>query len=232
MFKVKRIVKTIINVLLTVFLLFAIVITVLAFAAQSNSARIPSLGGKCILTVLASSMEPVIMKGDIIISNKITLEDAKNLDVDTVITFVTGDINGDGIDDFNTHRIVEVVKDENGKTMYVTKGDNNIMSDDRNVLPEDIISVWGGARIAGAGKALNYLQRPTGFLLVIVLPLFAFFIYEVFVFVKKYLEIKNESKKLSSAEEEEIKKKAIEEYLRSQHENAAAEKNEESKVEE
>jgi signal peptidase len=223
MLKAKRILKAALNVLLTLFLLFAVVITVLAFAAQSNSARIPSLGGKCILTVLSPSMEPTIMTGDIIISNKITLEDAEKLEANTVVTFSVGDLNGDGIDDVNTHRIVEVTKDDNGKTTYVTKGDNNQQPDTDTVSPEQIISVWDGTRIAGAGNVLDYLQHPTGFLLVIVLPLLAFFIYEIIVFVKKYVEVKSEGKKvISVSEEEEIKRKAIEEYLRSQSENSAA----------
>lgn len=221
--KAKKILKTVINVLLTIFLLFSVVVTILAFAAQSNSARIPTIGGKNILTVLSSSMEPTIKKGDIIINKKITLEEAGKLEKDTVITFSTGDLNGDGVDDINTHRIIEVKTDNSGKTVYVTKGDNNLIADTENVSPEAVISVWTGTRIAGVGKVLNFLQQPTGFLVVIVLPLFAFFIYEIIIFVKKYMEVKNEGKKvISASEEEEIKKRAIEEFLRSQNANTEA----------
>lgn len=50
------------------------------------------------------------------------------------------------------------------------------------------------------------------------MPLVIFFGYEVYVFVKTVLSVKNEGKKvITAADEELIKQRAIEEYLRSQN---------------
>ena len=55
------------------------------------------------------------------------------------------------------------------------------------------------------------------------MPLFLFFAYELFVFIKTLLTVKNEGKKVITAEDEElIKQRAIEEYLRRQQESASA----------
>lgn len=227
----KKVCNIILNVIIWIFVVFSVAVTALAFAAQSNSARIPSIGGKSILTVQTPSMEPTIMTGDIIIGNKITAEEAKTLKVDDIITYSAGDLNGDGIDDVNTHRIVEVIT-EGDSVSYITKGDNNYVEDGFRVLPENVLCRYEGTRIAGLGRVLSFLQQPKGFLIVIVLPLILFFLYELFNFIKKFLEIKNSgTKQITAAEEELIKQRAVEEYLRAQKEKEEVQNAEEERTE-
>ena len=133
------------------------------------------------------------------------------------------DLNGDGKKEeeaINSHRIVSIIYDTDGKALqYITQGDNRKTNPvaDAPVDYQDVIAKWTGTRIPGLGGFLSFLQQPKGFLIVIVLPLILFFLYELFVFIKTLLGIKNSGKKvISAADEEVIKQKAIEEYLRQQ----------------
>ncbi len=216
----KKVLKIVLNVLLWLFVAFALVVTILAFAAQRSADGVPTIAGKCYLTVLSDSMSPTFKKGDLLLAKKLTGSEKAELQVGDVISYYT-DLNGDGQEnEINSHRIVEVVYDENGAVYsYITQGDNT----ETNPIPDApvrwqfVISRWDGGRIRGLGSFLNFLQQPKGFLICIVLPLIAFFLYEVFVFIKTFMGIKNSGKKvISTADEELIKQKAVEEYLRQQ----------------
>ena len=214
------------NVLMWIFIVFVVVITVLAFAAQANPDGVPSIGGVCILTVQTPSMEPTFYAGDIIIGKKISPEEMQNLKVNDIITY-KGDITGSGNrDELNTHRIIEVITDADGKiTGYRTQGDHNTMADKNTVDWQFVICKYEGTRIAGLGKVLSFLQQPTGFLLVIVLPLVVFFLFELVIFIRKFVEVKNAGKKQITAEDEElIRQRAVEEYIRQQAEEEARKK--------
>jgi hypothetical protein len=69
--------------------------TVFALAAQSNADGIPSLGGKCFLTVASDSMSPTFNEGDLLISSMLTDEEKMSLKPGEVITF-HADLDGDG----------------------------------------------------------------------------------------------------------------------------------------
>ena len=219
---VKKVLKIILDVFVWIFVVFAVVVTMLAFAAQANDDGIPSVGGKCILTVQSDSMNPTFFEGDIIIGQRLTLKEAASLKVDDIISYKTR-ING--VDTINTHRIVEITSDGDS-VAYITMGDNketNKVVDEGSVLPVNIVAQYTGTRIGGLGKVLSFLQQPTGFLVCIVLPLVLFFLYELFMFIKKYLEVKNSGKKqITAADEELIRQQAVAEYLRQQQEKEQA----------
>ena len=227
----KKVLKIVLNVFLWLFVAFAVVVTVLAFAAQRSADGVPTVGGKCYLTVLSDSMSPTFKKGDLLIAKKLTGSQKAELKVGDVISYFT-DIDGDGQEnEINSHRIVQINYDENGDVYsYITQGDNREMSrvPDEPVRWQYVISKWESGRIRGLGGFLNFLQQPKGFLIVIVLPLVLFFLYEVFVFIKTFLGIKNAGKKvISTADEELIKQKAVEEYLKQQAAQQAAQQAEE-----
>ena len=202
--------------------------TVLALAAQSNADGIPSLGGQCFLTVSSDSMSPTFEEGDLIFCDMLTKDEKRSLKDGDVITF-HADLDGNGSTELNSHRIVGINYDANGEVeSYVTKGDNektNSMADKNPVAWSHVIAQWSeGDKIANVGGFVSFLQTPKGFLITIVLPLIIFFLYEVYVFVKALLTLKQKNQgdapKLTAEEEEAIKKKAIEEYLKQQQENA------------
>ena len=84
------------------------------------------------------------------------------------------------------------------------------------------------SHIKGVGKAINWLQEATHFLLVIVLPLALLFIYNLVLFIQMIMQAKVASEKERLAaegygpaviDEEEIRRRAIAEYLASQQLN-------------
>lgn len=218
---VKKTIKIVVNVLLWVFLVLALFMTILAFSAQASNAGYPKLGDTCLLTVESDSMNGQdgkgFKKGDLIISHVLTDEEKQNLQVGDVITFFV-DLNFDGEKELNTHRIIER-KEQDGVITYVTQGDNREMSaqPDAPIGLSDIEAVWTGKRIGGIGAFIGFLRSSTGFLVCIVLPLAAFFIYELVVMINTINKIRNKGKKQITKEDEElIKQRAIEEYLAKQ----------------
>ena len=215
---VKKVLGIIGNVLVWVFVAFAVVITVLAFAAQANADGVPSIGGKAILTIQTPSMEPTYKVGDIVIGTKLTPDEMHNLEVGDIITYAAGDLNGDGVRDLNTHRIIEVINAGTDNVAYRTKGDGNQVADATLVDWQYVIcQCTEKSKIPALGSVLNFLQKPTGFLVVIVLPLVLFFVYELVMFFRKLYEVKNSGKKkITAADEELIRQRAVEEYIRQQ----------------
>lgn len=230
---VKKVLGIIGNVLIWVFVAFAIVVTVLAFAAQANADGIPAIGGKTILTVQTPSMEPTFKVGDIIIGTKLSPEQMRELKVGDIITYAAGDLDGDGVRDLNTHRITEVIGEGTDDVSYRTKGDGNAIADATPVSWQYVIcKCTEKDRIPALGSVLNFLQQPTGFLVVVVLPLVLFFVYELVVFFRKLYEVKNSGKKqITAADEELIRQRAIEEYIRQQQAQKEAEEAEAKQAE-
>lgn len=228
--KTRKTIKIILNVLLWAFVLFAVVITVLVFAAQNDENGVPSIGGKCIITIQSDSMKPTFEQGDMIIGQKLTDDEKQSLKPksdDYEGDIITFPIEIQGVPTFNTHRIIEVVKDENGNlTGYRTKGDNaetNVVADTDVVRWERIVSKYTGTKMAGLGRFLDFLKSSTGFLVVIVIPLILFFVYELIRFIFAIKTVKGKGvKQISAEDEEEIKRKAIEEFIKQQEAEKAA----------
>ena len=221
----KKVLKVILNIFIWVFVAFSVVVTILAFAAQGDADRIPTLGKTSFFSVTTNSMEPTIMAGDLIISEKFaTDEEKQSLQVGDVITFKMV-INGENA--FNTHRIISV-EGTGAATVYTTKGDNtedNVYNVTETVPYNLVVRKWNGTRLAGVGSVLAFLQTPNGFLIVIVIPLVLFFLFELVKFIRAAIAVKNEGKKqITAADEELIKQKAVEEYLRQQREKEEANK--------
>ena len=110
-------------------------------------------------------------------------------------------------------------------TIYNKDGSVNYTIDDagfRN-LDGDVLAVWEGGKIGFIGTVIKFLQDPLAFGLIILLPLVLLFAYNVFLIVKMIIadktakareEALNEVR-ANQLDEEEIKRKAIEEFLAS-----------------
>lgn len=198
------------SVLAWILLIFALLITIMVFTSDKNNG-VPSLFGRMPMTVESASMEPTFKEGDLIISKEI--DDINDLKVDDVISFWTNEIV-EGQNVVNTHRIVEI-KDDNGTKAFVTKGDNNENNDSYLVYPSKIVGKWTGTRLGGVGIILKFLKTKTGFLVCILIPMAIFFLFELFKLIMVIVQMKQPAK-LTENDEEEIKKRAIEEYLAEQ----------------
>lgn len=230
----KKITKIVLNVLLWLFLVFALVMMIFAFASISNDYGVPILGDKVILSVVSDSMEPTIQKGDMITGKTLSLEEKKELGAGDIITFFA-DLDGDGVKEINTHRIVKVLS-VGEDTAFRTKGDNaarypiNVEDDGYSVRLDDVICTWkeGDTQWHGFGSFLGFLQGRVGFLCIVVIPLVLFFIYEIVRFVIMIVKLKGKDKKtISDEEKEEIRRQAVEEYRRSLEAAAPADAKEE-----
>jgi len=258
--KIKKTANIVVNVILWLFVAFAVFITVVAVSAASGSTKVPVIGGKCYMSVQSDSMnadKPASVaaefpsgfkKGDFIVGKYIYGNDEaiNALREGDIVTF-EWDINGDGAiskGEYNSHRIIKINKENGSVTSIETRGDNEEYTHGKSetVSAGAIIAVYTGKKANGLGATITFLGSRLGFGLCILLPLTAFFVYQLVVFIITVVKVKNSDKKvISAADEELIKQKAIEEYLRSQKagESATAEAiteeataDEEAKVEE
>ena len=229
--KVKKIVGISANVLVCLILAFALLITVLVFSAQGSEDGVPAVFGKSFISIETDSMKPTYKTGDLVFMTKLSDADKLNLKPGDIITYRAPiDINNDGmIGDINTHRVVSV---DTEALRVQTKGDNpetNKAEDDYTVHFTDIIGVCTEkGKIGGLGGVINFLRTSLGFFLCIVLPLILFFLYELYRFIMLVVSERAKRAPVSAEAEEEIKKRAIEEYLKSQEAEKEKEANKEN----
>ncbi len=207
------------NVLIWIFVAFSILTTIFVIAAQNDKNGVPQMFGKSIITVQTDSMEPTYEVGDMLFMERLSEDEKKELEEGDIITFRSPvDIDGDGkVGDINTHRIYSHDK----KTGFImTKGDNPAATID--IQPISYNEILGKCtekgRIGGLGGVMDFLRSSLGFFLCIVLPMLLFFLYELYNFISLLVARKAAANPapVSKEAEEEIKRKAIEEYLAQQ----------------
>ena len=203
----KKALKIILDVLAWVLLILALLVTLIVFAAGKNNG-VANIFGFTPLTVESDSMSPTFKKDDLIITKKIKdLYDLKEGDVITFYTII------EGRRALNTHRIVEVNKTDSSIS-FVTRGDNNSIDDSIPVNAVDIVGKWTGARLKGFGKVMDFLRTKKGFFICIIIPLALFFLFELYKFIVVLIDAKKSD--ITEEDEEEIKRKAVEEYIAAQ----------------
>ncbi len=147
------------------------------------------------MTVQSDSMSPTFDQGDLIV---IKTCDASKLQVGDIVTFHTIIDNQYAL---NTHRI-ESIDELNGMRSFTTKGDNNDVADTHIISDGDIVGQYV-FKIPGMGKVMDFLSSTWGFLIVIVLPMLLFFIYQVY-----HLVIVGMNLKRAMAEEDRMARAA------------------------
>jgi len=167
-------------------LLTMLIFLVVLFACS----MLPISGNYKMMTVLSGSMEPAIKTGSIVVSK--SFNDYK---IGEVITFK----NDGGGDIPTTHRIVEM-EVAKGVPIYTTKGDANNAADGKRIYKKQIIGKVV-LNIPFLGYAINFVKKPIGFLLVIIIPAGIIIIDEI---KKIYKEVKGKKKN-----EEDIEKESI-----------------------
>jgi signal peptidase len=140
-----------------------------------NEKEVPGVFGRTPLIVLTDSMYPEIKSGDIIICKDISPEDVKVGDV--ISFFDPEDKNGVAV---VTHRVIEIITDDDGKLYFRTKGDNNNANDKASVPAENLVGLWTETRFAGLGHVALFMQSTWGLVVCIFLPLALFVGYEIF----------------------------------------------------
>ena len=191
--KGRKILNTVVNILLVIALIVAAVCTYVSFVSASGNG-VPSILGLEFFSIQTDSMSPFLEPGDLAIST--VIKDKSELRQKDVITYWTV-INGERV--LNTHRI-EQVYTGGSFLIFETKGDNNNSSDPMTVHESEVVGKYL-TKIPSVGKVFDYLQTSTGFLVVIVIPVFLFFLYHLVQFFRVLFEYQNVKNRLKFEEE-------------------------------
>lgn len=178
----KRIGTIVISVLLWVVILVAALYAFTTMASRDNQ-NVANLFGYTPLTVQSDSMAPTFSAGDLIFIHTCDPSTLKEGDIICFHTIIDNEYA------LNTHRI-EKIDESNGVRSYTTMGDNNNGIADTHVISDgDIVGKYVG-RIPKLGNVMDFLSSSTGFLVVIVLPMLLFFIYQIYHLIMISIRLK------------------------------------------
>lgn len=220
--KIGKILNVVVDIIVVLILIVSVLVATLSITSKSSG--VPNILGIAPLSVQSSSMSGTFEVGDLIFC-KVTNDPSIKYEKDDIVTFP---IEIQGVETLNTHRIVDVIEDDNN-TYYQTMGDNkdtNPVADEDLQTSYTIVAKYTGVKIGGLGTVLSFLRTQLGFFLCVLLPMIIFFLYEAVRVVLNVIAY-NKEKALEEAKTavasseltEEQKKKAIEEYLASLNEN-------------
>lgn len=178
----KRIGTIVISVILWAIILLAALYAFTTMATKDNQS-VSRILGYTPMTVESDSMKPTFCKGDLIFIKKCDTSKLKEGDIITFHTIIDNQYA------LNTHRI-QKIDEVNGVRSYTTIGDNNNGVADQHVISDgDIVGKYVG-HISNLGKVMNFLSSSMGFLIVIVLPMLLFFIYQVYNLIMISIRLK------------------------------------------
>lgn len=178
----KRIGTIVISVILWVIILLAALYAFTTMATKDDQS-VSRILGYTPMTVESDSMKPTFCKGDLIFIKKCDTSKLKEGDIITFHTIIDNQYA------LNTHRI-QKIDEVNGVRSYTTIGDNNNGVADQHVISDgDIVGKYVG-HISNLGKVMSFLSSSMGFLIVIVLPMLLFFIYQVYNLIMISIRLK------------------------------------------
>ena len=216
----KRAGTIVISVILWAIILLAALYAFTTMATKDDQ-NVASILGYTPLVVETDSMKPTFESGDLIFIKKC---DTSKLNEGDIITFHTIIDNQYA---HNTHRI-QKIDEANGVRSYTTIGDNNNGVADQHVISDgDIVGKYIG-HVSGLGKVMNFLSSSMGFLIVIVLPMLLFFIYQVYnlimisIRLKKAMAVENAEEIANARIQQEKADQAADEAARAKDEAQAA----------
>mgnify|MGYP004650864173 CR=1 FL=1 len=169
---VKRVGTVVVSVLLWIIILVAALYAFTTMATRDEQ-NVSSLLGYTPMVVKSDSMAPTFEKGDLIFVHTCDTSKLKEGDIITFHTIIDNEYA------LNTHRIQKIESSGDVRS-FTTIGDNNNGIADQHIISDgDIVGKYVG-KIAKAGTLMDFLSSSTGFLIIIVLPMLLFFIYQVY----------------------------------------------------
>ena len=137
--------------------------------------------------IVSGSMEPIIKVRDAVLVRRYDPDDIK---VGDVVTYRATDETYYGI--LITHRVVDI-QYENGKKLYITKGDHN-PTIDRSPIEDSQIYGKVVMRIPKIGYIKYFLISSYGWIIAIVVPSLGIIIYDIMKIFKNIKNPKNKEK--------------------------------------
>lgn len=208
--KKKSLANRLVDILLVATIVLASVCTYISFVSSSGNG-VPSILGIRPFSIQTDSMYPVLHPGDLIISTGFEPEELREGDIITYWTV----INGERV--LNTHKIIDIY-DGGNHLIFATQGENNAVADALTVHESEVVGLYK-FRIPGVGKVFDFLQTSMGFGLIVVLPVFLFFIYHLVQFFKVLFEYQNIKNRIKYEQEREITEDLIEQQKKLSKEN-------------
>ena len=178
----KRAGTVVLSVILWAIILIAALYAFTTMATRDNQ-NVANIFGYTPLTVQSDSMVPTFASGDLIFIKKCDPATLKEGDIICFHTIIDNEYA------LNTHRI-ESIESVGDARSYTTIGDNNNGITDQHVISDgDIVGKYVG-HLAGFGKVMDFLSSSMGFLIVIILPMMLFFIYQIYHLITISIRLK------------------------------------------
>lgn len=181
---VKKAGTVVLSVILWIVILLAALFTITTLTNR-DPMHVSNFAGFTPMVVETDSMAPTFNAGDLILVHTCNPAELQEGDIITFHTIIMNEYA------LNTHRIASI-EELGGARSYTTKGDNNAIADTHVISDGDIVGKYVG-RVPYLGKAMNILSSSIGFLLIIVLPMLLFFIYQVYHLIMVAVSLKKAS---------------------------------------
>lgn len=179
----------IIVVLIFLGLFFAYYFVSLKMYEKNPTVNIPKFG---LYTIISPSMEPNVKVYDVVVD--LNVFNQNDIQKGDIITFVSNSNVSKGLT--VTHRVVDIISNEDGTKSYITKGDNNLKADQATVNINDVLGKVL-FKIPQLGRVQFLIADKFGWLLVILIPSLGVIIYD-FIKLFRLLAFNNKFMRLSS----------------------------------
>ncbi len=181
-------VKTIFKTIYYIVFMFIVLIAVLLIVSV-----LPITGNIKFLTVLSGSMEPTIKTGSIVLVKPIN-----DYKIGDIITFNSTNKTMPP----TTHRIAEI-KVTGGQPIYITKGDANNSVDSREIKKSEIVGKTI-IRVPYLGYVIDFVKKPIGFVLIIIIPAVVIVNDEIRKIWKEIIRLRNKKKEKDAKQDEKL----------------------------
>ncbi|MBE6604863.1 MAG: signal peptidase I [Ruminococcaceae bacterium] len=196
-----------VDVLIVVLLVAAVMVIIANIAAKRENGQ-ANVFGYVISSVQTDSMSGTFEPGALVIG-KIPEKD-EELKVGDIIGFYE-ERQGQVVT--ITHRIIRVETVSNVE-VYTTQGDNEKIEDQTPKTIHDVAFVYK-THIPGVGGFIDFLKKPAGFIICLLLPMLLFIGWQVYKIIDIYLKNKKEMmlEEMKEGVSDEAKDAIIREYL-------------------
>lgn len=147
----KKLIRWTSNIVVAFLILLSVSSIYSIYQTKKNPNQLPSILGYKVMTVLTGSMEPQLKPGDLI---AVKTTSPENLNINDVITYRNSEKT------LVTHRIIDLI-DQDGVTLFQTKGDANNIADEDLVTVEQLIGTMQ-FHIPKIGLITNFIKSPLG----------------------------------------------------------------------
>lgn len=184
------------TILIIICIPLLIVFLTIAVKANINHDKLPDFMGYKPLICASNSMSNIFEVGDLTITKEVEENELQKGDI---ITFWNTEH-----DTVITHRIEEITTNEEGKKVYVTKGDMNNEIDEEVVEFNQVEGEYIG-HIKYIGNLILWIQKPTGLIVAFLIPVLICAIVYRHNLKRKEIKSKRTEKLLKRIEEKQKK---------------------------